>query len=642
LNSDLVDLLARHSGIKVLFIQDEYDTPEITRQWIERLNINMVYTCVRPEDTEYVYPKYRFQTTEFLQTLTGYIPENIPNSLQIPDIAKRKIRIGYRGRKLPFIYGSLGNEKYEIGLKVKEYAEGKGIPVDIEIDDSKRIYGDGWYSFLGSARATLGTESGSNVFDNDGTVAQEIDFMLDRNPDITFDEVFTSVLAKHEERITMNQISPKIFESILFRTALVLFEGEYSGVVQPEKHYIPLKKDFSNIDSVFEKLEDLKYLEQITSRAYSDVIDSGLYSYQSFVEGIDADLDARLLRDKKYDLFQYPAIAKDSKGEFKQLLPLNNLGLTLSTGIFPRGFDRTQISVTEAAQVAAEEAQVAAEEAQVAAAQEVQAIIDQANAERARAEAALAQTQATLDQANAERARAEAALVQTQAEKELALAQAESERAQAQASLAHAEKELALAHAKAERAQAETTLAQTQAAEEAVQATLDQANAERAGAEAALAQAQVQIEKELALVQAEASLAQIQAESERAQSQASLAQAESERAQAEATLAQAESERAQAEATLAQTQAAEGAKPETILNIAEVKISPFKDNHSLEYKIARKIWHFIPKNSRYRVIANLKKMKSPDRKLGISMKIVLKFWRLMPRNLRRRIKRVIR
>ncbi len=343
LNSDLIDILAQYSGIKVLFIQDEYDTPEIARQWIERLNIDLVYTCVRAEDIEYVYPKYRFQTTEFLQTLTGYIPENIASNYQIPDIDKRNLRIGYRGRKLPLIYGSLGNEKYEIGLKVKEYAEKKGIPVDIEVDDSKRIYGDGWYSFLGSARATLGTESGSNVFDNDGSIADEINFMLSENPEVTFDEVFTSILAKHEKRITMNQISPKIFESILFRTALVLFEGEYSGVVQPEIHYIPLKKDFSNIDSVFEKLENLEYLEHITDRAYSDVIDSGLYSYQSFVEGVDADLDSRTLRKKEYDLFPFPAIARNSKGEFQQLLPASNLGLTVSTEVFPSGFNRTQI-----------------------------------------------------------------------------------------------------------------------------------------------------------------------------------------------------------------------------------------------------------------------------------------------------------
>ena len=57
----------------------------------------------------------------------------------------------------------------------------------------------------------------------------------------------------------MNQISPKIFEAIRLRTALILFDGSYSDVVKPDAHYIVLKKDYSNIDEVFERLEDIHF-----------------------------------------------------------------------------------------------------------------------------------------------------------------------------------------------------------------------------------------------------------------------------------------------------------------------------------------------------------------------------------------------
>ena len=58
----------------------------------------------------------------------------------------------------------------------------------------------------------------------------------------------------------MNQISPRVFEAIALRTALVLFEGEYSGIIAPGVHYIPLKKNLSNLDDVLSLLGDDEYL----------------------------------------------------------------------------------------------------------------------------------------------------------------------------------------------------------------------------------------------------------------------------------------------------------------------------------------------------------------------------------------------
>ena len=56
-----------------------------------------------------------------------------------------------------------------------EICAARGIPHDIAMDDASRIYGDAWYKFLGSSRTMLGSESGSNVFDFDGDLEEEID-----------------------------------------------------------------------------------------------------------------------------------------------------------------------------------------------------------------------------------------------------------------------------------------------------------------------------------------------------------------------------------------------------------------------------------------------------------------------------------
>jgi hypothetical protein len=86
----------------------------------------------------------------------------------------------------------------------------------------------------------------------------------------------------------MNQISPKIFEAISHKTALILFEGSYSGVITPHKHYIPLKKDFSNVDDIFKILQDDDKLDSITNTAFNDCIASGKYSYQALITQFDA------------------------------------------------------------------------------------------------------------------------------------------------------------------------------------------------------------------------------------------------------------------------------------------------------------------------------------------------------------------
>ena len=109
----------------------------------------------------------------------------------------------------------------------------RGVPVDIEVDDSKRIYGDDWYRFLGSARATLGTESGSNVFDFDGQLKPMA--LAAREAGISFDEFFAKHLAHREGDVKINQVSPKFFEAIRLRTALICFRGDYSGVLEADK-----------------------------------------------------------------------------------------------------------------------------------------------------------------------------------------------------------------------------------------------------------------------------------------------------------------------------------------------------------------------------------------------------------------------
>lgn len=296
LDAEVERAIERFAGYKVLFIQDEYNFTEVARRWIERMGIHLVFSVVPPEHVAKVYPTERFPRTEFRNVLTGYVPAALEKGLDVRPMAERPYRIAYRGNLLPYHYGNLGREKAVIGMRMKAICQERGLPEDIEWEPAKKINGTDWYDFLQSGRATLGTESGTNIFDIDGDLKNQVQDYLKASPDATYEEIHEKLLQQHEEALgfKMNQISPKIFEFIGARTALILFPGDYSGILEPNVHYIPLEKDYSNVDEVLARLEDIEFLERMTERAFDDVIASGKYTYKAFVNEVDAVLDARV------------------------------------------------------------------------------------------------------------------------------------------------------------------------------------------------------------------------------------------------------------------------------------------------------------------------------------------------------------
>ena len=279
------------NGLKFLFIQDEYDFPHRTWSWIRKLGINLVFTVVPEAGIETVYPKAEFPNTRFVTNLTGYVPENLPPTQELPLPSERKLMAGYRGRPLPIRYGQLGVEKILIGQILKSYCDEHDVKNDIAWNEESRIYGSKWYDFVLSCRSMLGSESGSNVFDWDGTLNLVIERYRIDNPRALDDDVYRNIVRPREIDGLMNQISPRIFESIAARTVLILFEGEYSGVIQAEEHFIALKKDGSNLVDVVRLLKNDAYVDAMADRAWHDVIVSGKYSYKSFVGMVDRELE---------------------------------------------------------------------------------------------------------------------------------------------------------------------------------------------------------------------------------------------------------------------------------------------------------------------------------------------------------------
>ncbi|MBI2803567.1 MAG: hypothetical protein HYX68_01120 [Planctomycetes bacterium] len=283
--------IAASPAMKIQFIQDEYRDVRTVNKAMERLGINLVFTCVDEKDHDVFYPKALIPSLEGVYTvLTGYVPSYL-EKIDYPATMPRAIDIGYRSRAVPYPLGDLGQEKTIISQRFAEISRQYGFTADISVREEDRIYGQKWLEFLQSSRFSLGTESGASVVDFSGDLARQCKAYLQQNPQASYAELKQRFFAELDGKVVVQAISPRVFESAAFNNTLVLHEGCYSGILHPDTHYIPVKKDYSNISEVVERMRDLPYCIRLARQTHDDIIRSGANSYRRFVKLFDETLE---------------------------------------------------------------------------------------------------------------------------------------------------------------------------------------------------------------------------------------------------------------------------------------------------------------------------------------------------------------
>jgi hypothetical protein len=269
-----------------VLMQDEYRHVDAAIEALRFMRVDVLFTCVPDKEIEKVYPAARLPGLAKISNLTGFVPEDMLDA-QVPRIADRPIDLGYRTRKPPFWLGELSCEKWTIADRFARHAEGSGLRLDLSYREQDRLYGSAWTRFVTQCKAVLGVESGASVFDFDGTLQLRVEAYLQSNPEAGFEDVQRRFLLPYEGLIRLNQISPRCFEAAALRTAMVLYEGEYSGVLVPHRHYVPLRKDFANFPEVLAALRDSDHLQRMADCAYEEVARNPAYSYRRFVSTFD-------------------------------------------------------------------------------------------------------------------------------------------------------------------------------------------------------------------------------------------------------------------------------------------------------------------------------------------------------------------
>ena len=283
---DRLAWLGRLPAVKAMIPQDEFLSTDLLCQFIDRMNVGHVFSNAAPEDWPVIYTGLNHRGVQFSQVLTGYLDDGALkriNALAARN-PERPIDIGYRAWDAPAWLGRHGRLKTRIARRVAARCRDTALTVDISTRPDDVLLGDDWYRFLLRCRYTIGVEGGASLLDRDGSVRAETEHYLADHPGIPFEQIEAACFPDRDNSLRLFVLSPRHLEACATRTCQILVSGQYNGILQAGRHYLELQPDFSNLDEVLAQFDDPQLRQEITERAYQDVVASGRYSYRRFVE----------------------------------------------------------------------------------------------------------------------------------------------------------------------------------------------------------------------------------------------------------------------------------------------------------------------------------------------------------------------
>ena len=126
-------------------------------------------------------------------------------------------------------------------------------------------------------------KGGASLNDPYGLTHTRVQAFIARHPGATFDEIESKCFKGKDMKHEFTAISPRLFESAMAGTCQILERDDYLGVLEPWRDYIPLNRDFSNIDEVLNAMRDLNRCQVIVQNAHSALVKSDMFDYSRLV-----------------------------------------------------------------------------------------------------------------------------------------------------------------------------------------------------------------------------------------------------------------------------------------------------------------------------------------------------------------------
>jgi hypothetical protein len=198
--------------------------------------------------------------------------------------ADRQIDVGFRAYETPWYLGH--DEKRDLADRCIALAPGLGLTIDVSMDPRDRFDERGWARFLNRCKAVLGAEAGTDYFELTDATRNRVNHFVATHPGASRDEVFRRFFADYRDRVSGRMLASRHIEAAGTKTLQILVEGSYGGVFEAGVHYVPVRRDASNLADAMEQLRDPRHCGAIVERAYDLV--SRDWTFERLIERFHA------------------------------------------------------------------------------------------------------------------------------------------------------------------------------------------------------------------------------------------------------------------------------------------------------------------------------------------------------------------
>lgn len=279
----------------IILKQDEHVEPHYFDNLFLDFDVETVFTCLKSSLVPLVYPKSAASGIRFVEMFTAYVLTSF-DQLTAPSLSELP-RLTFRGSHQPLTLGQLGRDKSEISILINALEIRPPWIRDVSCELKDRVYGLAWQDLLLGSRAVVGTESGSNVFDLDGSLATrtkefETEFgHLDSLPAELVMHYREKILSGYEGNVAYGTFAPRHLEAALFMRPQLLVEGSYGGIFSELSFNPFFKRDLSGFLELVDVLVDERQASAMGLEFRESVLSNGSLRVSGLLEPLAAELE---------------------------------------------------------------------------------------------------------------------------------------------------------------------------------------------------------------------------------------------------------------------------------------------------------------------------------------------------------------
>jgi len=263
--SRLASALGERRGRLLLFFGNEYTLMPAKIRLAQQTQADLIASQLPEHAAAWLY-------SECTAARILHAPAALNPARYHPLTVRRDVDLGFRGDLYPFFIGD--DERTRILEFFRVHAADFGLAADISYS---RISGARWHRFLAACRGIVGAEAGTYFLERDDSTAAAVAAYLERSPHASFDEVRSRFFDHYAGAVSGKAISSRHFEAVGTKTCQLLLEGQYNGVLEPDVHYLSVKRDYSNVTEVVARFKEPAERVRVTEAAYEHVMSRHTY-----------------------------------------------------------------------------------------------------------------------------------------------------------------------------------------------------------------------------------------------------------------------------------------------------------------------------------------------------------------------------